>query len=129
MQTNDVTELILVLLRSTAQYSYKRIPKGSKREAYAKAMTNCILVIETAAINLMQTRTNVELIKNNLHTIYPASFFNSNKAERTHYVLAVDQCLEIIDKLEARFITGAADLDPRMYRDKGLFVYSDEHVF
>lgn len=128
MSEQEVLELMLTLMRSTADYTHKRIESKDLKGAYQCAMTQCITymkntIYEKSCIFTAWDRMNS--VKVHINKFYPDHWYSFNNENRKYYTMAVDQCLEIVEKLEARFVTGASDTDPRMFRGKGLTVYKE----
>jgi hypothetical protein len=129
MPTKDVSEMMLTLMKATGTYVYRRIENRARhREAYRLGMTKCIQEMTSGRDDIQSHRDVIVWQMGEVFTYYPNRFFFKNENQK-YYIMACQNALEIIDRLEARFITGASDTDPRMFRDKNLFYYSNEEIF
>jgi hypothetical protein len=132
MQIRDASELMLTLMKSTGTYVYKRIENRARhREAYKLGMTKCIEQM-TESIHVGHEPQYIKdlllLKEGDANSYYPDGLIFKNE-NKQYYIMACKNCIEIIDNLEARFLTGGSDTDPRIFRNKNLFVYSCEDIF
>jgi hypothetical protein len=74
-------------------------------------------------------RTKVQSHLSETEHLYPKTLFNKRHEEIRHHEMAVYQTMDILESLEARFITGQCDSEPRGYRGKGIVYYEDETLF
>lgn len=74
-------------------------------------------------------KSRIASIKDEARMRYPKKIFNNREDEVNHYNLAVDQAMEIVRSLEARFITGTSDSEPRGYIGKGVIYHYDSLLF
>jgi hypothetical protein len=98
-------------MKATGKYVYDRIGNPKGKEAYRLSMKSCLEVMNAGWIDIgiIKTKIRVE------HS-YKTTLFNKYHAEITYHNLAIDNALDIVSKLETRFITGEFDLTPRVYR-------------
>jgi hypothetical protein len=129
MQIQDASDMMLTLTRATANYIHRRIENLSHRNAYAKGMSRCVDAMKSASFSHSLMREKLNLIEQSVDQEYKQSFFKRFRLEREYYLLAVENCIDIIDSIEARFVTGTCDSDPRFYKNKSLLVYKNELNF
>ena len=127
----EIVDLMIILMKSTGKYTHRHIEGDHRKEAYRKAMAKCVYIIYNRMnLSLWRSREQVESVSiTDSNTHYPKSFWKSYKEERRYAKLAVDHALEIIDRLEARFITGGHDPEPRAYRNRGQVLLEEENLF
>jgi hypothetical protein len=125
---NEIIGLMVTLMKGTGKYVANRILVDEHKLAYVRGMKTCIHFVTTTR-DLVNMKDAVISVNVNARQIYPATFFNPHKQEIKYAKMASQHALEIIEKLEARFITGTGDTDPRMFKDKGILIYKDEGLF
>ena len=116
-------------MKSVGRYVHRRTLTQKGREAYLKAMRDCITYTNSGLTNLELVKTKISSLIDEVDHLYPKSMFNSRATERKHYYMALGHALEIVNSLEARFITGAADSEPRPYRNSMDVYFHDEDLF
>ena len=116
-------------MKSTGQYVHHRILNEVSKDAYRDAMKLCIGFATSGEPDLFIVRDQIALVKYSFKDRYPKSIFNRRKQERLYNDLAVDQALDIFDKLNARFITGACDKEPRAYKNIDVVFGGDDNLF
>ena len=126
---DDITITILVLLKSTASYVHHRIGHQRGKDAYKEAMTSAISILKEGIQNLDIVKTKIISLKDETKHLYKPTIFNKRQEEIAYYNIAIDQALEIVSKLEERFIVGMSDLEPRGFKNKGIVILSNEGIF
>ena len=116
-------------MRSMGKYVHKRITTSEGKDAYRRAMQECIGYVESGLESLVMIKARVEGVRGDAEYLYPKSLFNSRREELRCHNLAIDQAVEIINSIEARFIIGQSDNEPRTYRNKGWLLYEDQDLF
>ncbi len=118
-----------MLMKSMGRYVHKRLTTSSGKEAYRIAMQQCINHVSSGLESLDMIKARVEGVREEVIHQYKKTFFNSRREEYKAWNLAVDQAMEIVNCLEARFIVGQQDAEPRIYRGSKWFLYEDENLF
>ncbi len=116
-------------MKSMGRYVHKRLETKQSKEAYRLAMQEAINYTSSGLESIIMIRARVEGIREYAEHTYKKTFFNSRREELRGHNMAVDHALEIIDAIEARFIIGQADSEPRPYRDSKWYLYEDENLF
>jgi hypothetical protein len=116
-------------MKSTGRYVHHRIATLKGKDAYLKAMRSCIGVIALGFTDLSIVKTKVGAVREEANSKYISNFFNDRKIEVEYHNMAVDQALEIVNTLEARFITGLHDPEPRAYKNSTMFLNGTEDLF
>lgn len=125
----SVSETALILMRSTGKYVYRRITTKQGKDAYRLSMVECIKVVSSGLENLDMIKTKVQSHLSETEHLYPKTLFNKRHEEIRYHEMAVYQTMDILESLEARFITGSCDSEPRGYRGKAIDIYEDESIF
>jgi hypothetical protein len=110
--TQQVRDIILSLMKSTGNYSQRRITGKTDKDAYISAMRQCIAVVEnTNFVDYTDISMNLLYSKNNSN-LMPWCVFSR---PRYYSELAHLHAIEIVEKLVKRFITGAGDDELKGY--------------
>lgn len=126
----SVSETMTVLMKSVGRYVHKRITSKKGKDAYRYAMKECIQCMSEGIQNLDMIKKRIEALESEIQARYPTTFFNRTRSEeRVHFMMAINQALEIVRSLEGRFLTGMSDASPRGYGDKGTVYHHDEELF
>lgn len=122
----------LMLLKATANYVHPRITTIRLQSAYQLGMQFSLAIINSEIAEPTDLKTLKKHIISLRHSIpahFPNSFLNKRTDEREYYNLAIDHAIEIVFKLEARFITGEGDREPRNYNGKHIHLYNQVNEF
>jgi hypothetical protein len=92
-------------------------------------MVSCLNIVSAGWLDVGIIRHKVAAVKEEARLKYKESMFNKHRSEINYHNLAVDNTLDIIDRLEARFITGAFDPEPRAYKNSVAFLRGDDDLF
>lgn len=125
----NVSETMAMLMRSTGKYVHQRLSTEQGKEAYKLSMRECLKCVTSGLETVDMIKTKIEGHRNEATHLYVKSFFNKRIEEYRCHEMAIDQALDIVNSLEARFITGQCDSEPRGYRGKGIVYYEDETLF
>ena len=125
----SVSETMVMLMKSTGQYVHARIYIKSHAEIYANTLKRCITAVEASPHSYETFRLAIETIRNDIDSSLKPRLFNGLKQEREYYNTACTHALDIIDKLNARFNTGASDSEPRGYRNRGFLIPARNNIF
>lgn len=125
----DVSETMLILMKSTARYVHRRIQDKRSKDAYRVAMTACIDVLSSKWNNMDTIKQKLNGVRDDASVLFKPTFFDKKKTELQYYHMACDHAMDIVLKLEKRFLTGDSDPEPRGYRNKGVYIYEDEGIF
>ena len=125
----SVSETMVVLMKSTGRYVHARIFVKSYAEIYATTLKRCIAAVESSPHSYETFRLAIEAIHNDIDSSLKPRLFNGLKQEREYYNTACTHALDIVDKLNARFNTGASDSEPRGYRNKGFLIPTNNNIF
>lgn len=128
-QALSATETMLMLCKSTGNYVYKRIYVDKNRIAYKNSMSMCIDVLKQGLTNVDMIRLKVEGLREESQHLFKKSLFNGRVDEINYHNMAISHTIDIINKLEMRFITGGYDPEPRNYRGHSLDVYDGSNIF
>jgi hypothetical protein len=128
MNIGDLTQIMLILTKSTGNYVYKRILSEKEKAAYRTSMDQCLSILNEGFNNLSIMRTKIESLKEETLHLYVPTLFNNRKSEVVYHNLAIDQVIEIMFKLELRFL-GGGDIEPRHLKNKSLFTYTNSDTF
>lgn len=124
----NVSEMMTVLMRATGDHVHARIPTIKSKKAYENALKRAIAFSRVGFESVDLLKTKIESIREDAVLIFPKKMFDKREDEVRHFNLAVDQALEIVQNIHARFVTGASDSAPRTFKDKGQ-IYLDKSVF
>ena len=125
----SVSETMILLMKSTGRFVCRRIPNKAHQDIYVKTMKRCIAAVETDFNNYEVFLSHIESIDQDVDTSFKPRLFNKFSQEREYYHMACHHALDIVTKLNARFITGMADTEPRYYKGTGFYVPKDEGAF
>ena len=114
------------LMRATGRYVHRRLEGKDAKAAYKLAMSECINNIHTGWLDLNIVKSKIEGVRSEANHLYKDGFFSSKKAERQAHMLAVDHSLEIVNKLETRFITGGSSTSVKRPHNDGDTYYEDK---
>ena len=131
-QELNATLIMLTLLKATAKYVHPRITTLKLQSAYKAGIDLAIgLFTEECEHSYGLTHLKKELgfMRNRENSLFPRKLFNSRKDEIEYFNKALDHAIEIVFKLEARFITGEGDREPRNYRGKFIHLYNEVNEF
>lgn len=131
-ELQPTTLLMLTLLRATAKYVHPRITIKKNQLAYKLGIELAISVMneEYDKTNGFQTlKKELAALRYREDNYFPIGFFNKRTEEREYYQRSLDHALEIVFNLEARFVTGEGDREPRNYRNKFIHLYNDDNTF
>ena len=129
---NTTLSLMLTLLKATGKYVYPRISNIKHQQAYQLGMQFSLSILNSELaepVGLMSLKKEIASLRNSVPSHFPDNFFNRRTDEREYYNLAIDHALDIIFSLEAKFITGEGDREPRNYRGKFIHLYNEENIF
>lgn len=129
MSNELLREMIINLMKSTAQYMCLRMNDGKFKTAYIESMKKCIALTQEDLSDFDLYRSNMVNRENYEAYNYQDTFWNKKTTERHYATLAARQALEIADSIYGRFITGMADTAPRKYKGKGLLLPVQEDLF
>ena len=118
-----------MLMNSMGRYVHRRITTKEGKEAYRKAMHACIGHVSSGLLSLAMIKARVEGVRDEHIHLYPKKMFNSRREEINCHNMAVDQAMDIVMSIEARFILGQSDDGPRGYRNRGWLLYEDQSLF
>lgn len=116
-------------MKSTGRYVHRRIEKQSGKDAYRDAMRACIEFVSAGEYELSTVKAQIEGWKDHLRHRFPNKFLSKRDYERRHHDLACQHALDIVNSIEARFITGSCDSEPRLLRGQGVVYYYDDSLF
>ncbi len=105
-----------MLMNSTGRYVYHRIGSVKGKEAYRLSMKACLEIMGASWTNVDIIKTKIDAIKEEGRLRYKPTMFNRFHDEISYHNMAVDNTLDIVNRLEARFITGTFDPEPRVYK-------------
>jgi hypothetical protein len=123
----NISETMATLMRSVGKYVYYRLPK-SERQAYRHSMKTCIKHVSNGADSIEHIIKSIEEERHKADVLYKDRLFKRLSSQRNSHLLAIDHALDIVRSLEARFITGQFDPEPRAYKHVGE-LYEDEDLF
>lgn len=124
----DIVKLMQTSFKASANYVNSRIMSDSQRNAYKMSARYCLSVMsEDIAVSMIKKRISSH--RDEAKHLYPSSLFRGRENEIHYHNLAITHALDVISKLEMRFITGGCDSEPRNYKNKELYVYYDEDLF
>lgn len=92
-------------------------------------MQEAIAIVDSGLESLDLIKIKIEGIRDDAQHRFPKRMFNKREDEIRCHTMAVDQALDIVNSLEARFITGQSDAEPRGRRSTGLVYQDDESLF
>lgn len=118
-----------MLMRSMGRYVHHRLGTVEGKESFRLAMTDCISHVESGLESLDMIKARIEGLREEVQHRYPKRMFNKRLEEHRCHAMAIDMAIDIVNSLEARFITGQADDAPRGYRGKGWLLYEDQSLF
>lgn len=131
-QEFNATLMMLTLLRATAKYVYPRITTYKLQLAYKAGIDLAIGLFTEECENshgLTHLKKELGYMRDRQNSIFPRNFFNKREDEIEYFNKALDHAIEIVFKLEARFITGEGDREPRNYRGKFIHLYNQVNEF
>lgn len=118
-----------MLMKSMGRYVHARLTTTEGKQAYQKAMQFCINETSLGLTNLEIVKARIQGVREDSIHRYKKTLFNRRHQEFNAWNLACDQALEIVNSIEARFLNGQHDAEPRMYRNSTWFLYEDENLF
>ncbi len=124
----SVSETMAILMRSMGYYVFRRIDSKEGREAYRLAILECIGHVSAQHIDLGRIKSEIIHTMSKASAQYQSKLFNNREKEKQCHIMAAEQAMEIVESIEARFITGQADRTPRIYKFGG-HVYEDKESF
>lgn len=92
-------------------------------------MTECIRHVSSGLESIEFIKARIEGIRLDIVYRYPKSFFNNRSDELYGCKIAIEQAIEIVEYIEAKFVTGSHDPIPRIYKDAGVTYFEDEDLF
>jgi len=125
----SVSETMVMLMKSTGRYVHAKIYNKFHAEIYANTLKRCIAAVESSPHSYETFRLSIEAISNDIDSSLKPRLFNSLKQEREYYHTACAHALDIVDKLNTRFNTGASDSEPRGYRYRGFLIPANNNIF
>ena len=125
----SVSETMALLMRSMGRYVHRRLGTQEGKDSFRNAMRHCISCVESKLENLDMIKARIEGLRDEAPHLYPEKMLNKRLEERRCHKMAIDMCIDIVNSLEARFITGQGDDAPRNYRGKGYVYYEDQSLF
>lgn len=125
----SISETMTMLMKSSGIYVYNRLTTHHGREAYRVAMKECISYVSCGLESMEMIKARIEGFKAEAEHLYPKRLFNSRYEERRCHHMAINQALNIVNTLEARFITGQCDSEPRGYKNRGYIYNSNYNIF
>jgi hypothetical protein len=88
------------------------------------------MVVSSGYTNLSAVDEKLCYVAAEVNKHFPVKFLSSKKEERECYMLAVEHAKEIVGSLQARFIDGTCDSDPRSHKNREVNIISkDEELF
>ena len=114
--TQDIKDLMVILMKSTGNYTQARIHNKVEKFAYIEGMRMCIDAIDDiSGLDHMKTC----LISNGASTSMPAVLRKWHIFSRPseYWAMAHIHALEIVDVLGRRFVTGHGDDGPRGWKE------------
>lgn len=125
----NISETMAMLMRSTGRYVHQRLGTSQGKEAYRLSMQECLNYVTSGLESIDMIKSKIKGHRNEAIHLYTKSFFNKRIEEYRCHEMAIDQALDIVNSLEARFITGKGDSEPRGYRGKEIVYYEDQTLF
>lgn len=125
----SVSETMAVLIRSMGKYIHGRISTTEGKEAFRLVIIEAIHHVSSGWENVDIIKARIRSIKGETDHLYPKGFFNKRLEERRCHEMAVDLTLDVVNSLNARFLTGQSDDAPRNYRNKGILLSNSEDIF
>lgn len=114
---------ILTLLRSTANFVYRRITLPKGKQAYYDSMRRCIELLTAYDLDTAQFYISEYAVAYNL--LYPKLFLNKREEEIKYHKLACSNATDVIRSIRIRFIDGGSS-SPNL---EGGTYYENESVF
>jgi hypothetical protein len=125
----SVSETMAMLMRSMGTYAYYRLPNQECKEAFRLAMKDCIVQVTSGIENLEMIKLKIEGIRPEADHLYPSKMFSKKLEHKRGHNIAVDMALDIVNSIEARFVTGQYDSEPRAYKNHGWTYINGEGLF
>jgi hypothetical protein len=108
MSKSDHSELVKILIKSTAVYILSSLDNKHDKEVYSKAVQMCLSCCENGS-NLNDWLLNVKLSKSkSAHIVNNKGLFACPKKS---YELAHDHAIDIIENIKLSFETGGSSAD------------------
>lgn len=111
------------------RYAYSRIHSPKAKAAYINAMRECVKHVSSGLDNMDMIYARIESVRSHTNEYYPTKIFSNREDERSNHILAVEHAMEIVKSLEARFLTGTSDSEPRGFKDRGIAYHYDPTLF
>lgn len=92
-------------------------------------MQECLDHVRSGLESMEMIKARIEGVREEANHRYKKTMFNGRREEFKCWNLAVDQAMEIVNSIEARFLNGQQDAEPRIYRGSTWFLYEDENLF
>lgn len=118
-----------MLMKSMGRYVHHRLGSLENKEAYRLAMQDCINHVSAGLESMDMIYARIEGVRDEAQHRFPKRFFNKRLEEYRCHDMAVDHAMDIVKSLEARFITGQSDSEPRAYRGYGIVYHNNEELF
>lgn len=126
-QVLSAIETMLILIRSMGAYTHDRILSPKEKAAYLSSARACIEVLQSGVWDMNILKAKIDGVKEDAQHVYPKRFMRHGE-HRAHELAAV-QALEIVNSIEARFLTGQSD-DGRVFsRVDGHFYQDTKKLF
>lgn len=125
----SVSETMALLMRSMGRYVHRRIGTQEGKDSFRDAMRQCISCVESGLESLDLIKARIEGLRDEAQHLYPKTFFKRREEEYKCHAIAIEISIDIVNSLEARFITGQGDDAPRGFRGKGFVYVEDESLF
>lgn len=116
-------------MRSMGKFVHRRLGSIEGKEAYRIAMQDCINYVSCGLESMTMIKAKIEGVRDEAQHRYPKKFFNKRIEEYRCHDMAVSHALDIVNSLEARFITGQSDSEPRGYKGYGIIYETNEELF
>lgn len=125
-KTTDVNDIAKKLMNATADFVSRRIQHKKDRDAYLKAFRYAYLTLKET--NVSTANQLLKAKKKSLPSAFMKRYEFFTDVKR-YYMMAIDQAIDILDSIDARFNTGSSDPDDIFLctilegkdEDKGIF--------
>lgn len=118
-----------MLMKSTGRYVYHRLGTQETKAAYHLAMKDCIAYVSSGLQSLDLIKSKIEGLRTEADHNFPNKMFNKRLEEKHCFNMAINHAMDIVNSLEARFITGQSDSEPRGYKGYGILYDNTEELF